>query len=145
MSTETNAAVVRRWFKEVFEGGNLGVADEIFSATYVSHDPNGPPGGWPHGSEGPKAVAATYRGAFPDIRYTIDDQIAVGDKVVTRWTAEATNTGSLMGMPPSGKHAAVTGMSIERLADGKIVETWVNFDLFGLLQKIGAIPQPEHG
>ncbi len=143
MSTEANVAIVRRWYKEVFEQGNLGVADEIFSDSFVSHDPNAPPGGWPLGAEGPKAVAATYRSAFPDIQYTLDDQIAVGDKVVTRWTADATNTGSLMGMPPGGKHASVTGISIERVADGKIIESWVNFDLFGLLQKIGAIPMPQ--
>jgi len=141
MSTEENKGIVRRWYKEVFEKGNLAIVDEIFSADYLDHDPGPTGSGWPRGPQGAQQVATFYRGAFPDIRYTID-QIAEGDKVVTRWTAEGTHKGELMGIPPSGKHLTVTGISIERIAGGKIAETWVNFDLLGLLQQIGAIPAP---
>jgi len=64
---------------------------------------------------------------------------------VTRWTARGVNTGSLLGMPPSGRPVEVTGMSIERFAGGQIVESWVNFDLLGLLQQVGAVPAPGTG
>ena len=85
---------------------------------------------------------ATYRAAFPDTHLTIEDQIAEGDKVVTRWTATGTNQGTLMGIPPSGKRVTITGISITRIANGKAVEDWVNFDTLGMLQQIGAIPTP---
>jgi steroid delta-isomerase-like uncharacterized protein len=145
MSTEQNKATVLRWFKDGFEKGNLALANEIFAADHISHDPGAPPGGWPRGPEGGKAIVATYRGAFPDIQFTIEEQIAEGDKVVTRWTARGTNTGELMGMPPTGKKATVTGIDISRMANGKIAETWGNFDTLGLLQQIGAIPAPGQG
>jgi steroid delta-isomerase-like uncharacterized protein len=143
MSAEQNKAIVRRWYQDVFEKGNLALANEIFTADYTSHDPSAPPGGWPRGPEGAKALVATYRGAFPDIQFTIDDQVAEGDKVVTRWTGRGTNTGELMGMPPTGKKAVVTGINIDRIANGKIAETWGNFDALGMLQQIGAIPAPQ--
>jgi steroid delta-isomerase-like uncharacterized protein len=142
MSAEQNKAIVRRWFKDVFEKGNLALANEIFAVDYIDHDPGAPPGGWPHGPEGAKAIVGTYRGAFPDLQFNIDDQVAEGDKVVTRWTARGTNTGELMGMPPTGKKAVVTGMDISRMANGKIAETWGQFDALGMLQQIGAIPKP---
>lgn len=120
----------------------LAVADEIFATSYSNHDKQAPPGGWPQGPAGPKAIAATYRGAFPDVSYTIEEQLVDGDKVITRWTARGANTGALMGMPPSGKAITITGISIERIANGKIAETWVNYDLLGLLQQVGAVPMP---
>ncbi len=96
--------------------------------------------GWPRGPEGAKAVVATYRGAFPDVHFTIEDQIVEGDKVVTRWTGQGTNTGSLFGMPPTGKPATVTGIQIDRIAGDKIAKTWVNFDALGMMQQLGVIP-----
>jgi steroid delta-isomerase-like uncharacterized protein len=145
VSAEQNKAIARRWLKDGFEKGNLALANEIFTADHIDHDASAPPGGWPRGPEGAKAIAATYRGAFPDIQFTIEDQIAEGDRVVTRWTARGTNTGELMGMPPTGKKATVTGIDISRVANGKIAETWGNFDALGMLQQIGAIPAPGQG
>ncbi len=142
MSAEQNKAIVRRWYKDAFEKGNLALAKEIFDAGFINHDPGAPPGGWPRGPEGAQAVVATYHGAFPDIQFTIEDQIAEGDKVVTRWSARGTNKGEMMGMPPTGKSATVTGISIERIAGGKIAESWVNFDALGMLQQLGVIPTP---
>lgn len=142
MSTDQNKAIVARWFYDVFSKGKLDVADQIFDTNYQSHDAGGPPGGWPRGPQGAKAVASTYRAAFPDLDYTIDDQVVEGDKIVTRWTARGTNTGSLMGAPPTSRPVVVTGISIERLANGKIVETWVNFDGLGMLQQLGMAPVP---
>ena len=145
MSAEYNKAIVRRWYQEIFAQGNLALSDEICAADYLNHDPSAPPGGWPRGPEGTKAIVATYRGAFPDVQFTIEDQVAEGDKVVTRWTGRGTHTGPLMGMPPTGKSMTVTGISIERIADGKIAETWVNFDALGMLQQLGVAPVPAQG
>ena len=142
MSAEQNKASVVRWYTDIFEKGNLALANEIFAADHISHDTSAPPGGWPRGPEGAKAIAATYHGAFPDIQFTIEEQIAEGDKVVTRWTAQGTNKGELMGMPPTGKKATVTGINIDRIANGKIAETWGDFDALGMLQQIGVIPTP---
>ena len=142
MSAEQNKAIARRWLKDGFEKGNLALANEIFAADHTNHDPSAPSGGWPRGPEGGKAIAATYRGAFPDLQFTIEDQIAEGDRVVTRWTARGTNTGELMGMPPTGKKAIVTGINIDRVANGKIAESWGNFDVLGMLQQLGVIPGP---
>ncbi len=143
MSTEANKELVRRWYKDAFEKGDLAVVDEIFAPNYLNHDTSAPPPGWPRGPQGARVVIQTYRSAFPDVHYTIDQQVAEGDKVVTYWTADGTNTGSLMGMPPSGKHIRISGISIERIENGKIAETWVNFDLLGLLQQVGAVPMPQ--
>jgi predicted ester cyclase len=82
-----------------------------------------------------------YYAAFPDLRFTVEDQVAEGDKVVTRWSSEGTHKGELMGIAPTGKHAAgVTGISIDRYLDGKFVEGWANWDTLGLMQKLGVIP-----
>ncbi len=84
-----------------------------------------------------------YHGAFPDTQITVEDQIAEGDLVVTRWTARGTHQGELMGVPPSSNRATVEGITINRIADGKIAESWANYDALGMMQQIGAIPSPE--
>jgi steroid delta-isomerase-like uncharacterized protein len=81
-----------------------------------------------------------YLAAFPDTRMVIEDQVVKGDEVVTRWTATGTHKGELMGMPPSGKHVRVAGITIDRLEGGKIVEYWSSFDQLGMLRQLGAIP-----
>lgn len=141
MSIEQNKATARRWFIDIITQGKLDVADEIFAINHVAHDPHGPRGGWPDGPESLKTLAGPFRVAFPDLRVTIDDQIAEGDKVVTRWTARGTNTGPLKGMPATGNTVAVTGANVARLADGKIVESWFNFDMLTLLQQLGVVPK----
>jgi steroid delta-isomerase-like uncharacterized protein len=143
MSTEQNKAMARRWFTDVIAQGQLDVADEIFAANHVIHDPHAPPSGWPVGPEGLKTVASVFGGGFRDWNITIEDQIAEGDRVATRWAASATNTGSVMGMPPTGKTVRVTGVNVARFEEGKIIESWFNFDMLTLLQQLGAIPTPE--
>ncbi len=142
MSTEQNKATARRWFSDIIAQGQLVVADEIFAANHVIHDPHAPPSGWPNGPEGLKMVASVFGGGFEGWNIIVDDQIAEGDRVATRWIASATNTGSLMGMPPTGKKVNVTGVNVTRFAEGKIVESWFNFDMLTLLQQLGAIPAP---
>lgn len=144
MSTEQNKTIARRWFTDIITRGDMSAADEIFAANHVIHDPHAPPGGWPNGPEGLKMVAAPFRVAFPDVSVTVEDQIAEGDRVMTRWSARATHAGPLNGMPPTGRRATVTGANIARIANGKIVESWFNFDMLTLLQSIGAIPAPGH-
>ena len=143
MSIEQNKATARRWFTDIIAQGQLAVADEVFAANHVIHDPHGPPGGWPDGPEGLKMVASAFSGAFTDWNIDIDDQIAERDKVVTRWTARATHTGPLPGAPATGRSVRVTGANVARFADGKIAESWFNFDMLSLLRQVGAIPTAE--
>ena len=142
MSTETNKAVSRRFLEEVFGKGKLNVLDEIIAKDHVNSGPGTLPG-LPTGPEGSKQLVTVYRNAFPDVHFTIDEQIAEGDKVVTRWTGHGTHKGELAGIPPTGKSSTVTGMSVDRIVNGKIVESWGIFDQFGMMQQLGVIPLPE--
>lgn len=143
MSIEAHKAISRRFYEEIFSQGKLEVADEICAADYVNEDPNGPPGGWPVGPAGVKALVNTYRTAFSNLVFTVEDQVADGDQVATRWSSRGTHTGPLPGgIGPTGKSAIVTGISIERYAHGKLVESRVNWDFMGMLQQLGIIPTP---
>ena len=141
MQSEENKAVVRRFIEEVFGGGNLELIDELFAPHYVLHDPAVP--GEVRGPEGIKQYVGMYRGAYPDTRFTIEDQIAEGDEVVTRWTGRGTHQGELMGIPPTGQEVAVTGIEFDRVSGGKFEETWVNYDALRMMQQLGVIPPPE--
>jgi steroid delta-isomerase-like uncharacterized protein len=127
--------------EEVWNRGNFAIVDELFASDYVGHQP----GEEASGHEGVKRYFATLREAFPDIHFTIEDQIADGDKSVTRWTARATHTGEFNGIPPTGKSGVVTGITINRVADNKVVEGWTNLDSLGLLQQLGVVPRPGNG
>ena len=139
MSTETNKAIVRRFIVEAFSDGNLAVLDEIVAPDQVNGGPGALPG-IPPGPEGNKMLITNYRNAFPDLRFTIDEQIAEGNTVVTRWTAHGTHSGEFAGIPPTGKPATVVGMGVDRIENGKIVASWGLFDQFGMLQQLGVIP-----
>jgi steroid delta-isomerase-like uncharacterized protein len=139
MSTEENKALEERSTAEVWNKGNLAVADEIFAPDVVLH---GAPPELPSGIEGIKAGVTAYRAAFPDLHLTIDDLIAEGDKVVSRWTMRATHKGELFGIPATGKQVTVTGMSISRVAGGKIAESWNSSDQLSLMQQLGVVPTP---
>jgi steroid delta-isomerase-like uncharacterized protein len=137
--SEQNKAISRRIMDEVWNQGNFSVADELIVADVVDHSPLP---GLPPGREGFKALVGMYRTAFPNVRMVVEDQVAEGDRVVTRWSSKGTHQGDLMGIPPTGKQVAVTGISIERFAGGKVVETWSNFDQLGMLQQLGVVPAP---
>jgi predicted ester cyclase len=94
------------------------------------------------GSASFRAIVSMFRAAMPDIRLTIDDEVYAGDKVVHRWHLVGTDTGGVMGMPPSGKQLTFSGTTIVRMHDGKIVERWANVDELGLLQQLGVVPPP---
>jgi steroid delta-isomerase-like uncharacterized protein len=140
MLAESILALARRTFDEIWNTGNLDVADELFSPDYVNHDPTSPE--VPPGPEGVKQLARMYRRAFPDLRFIIDEMLATGDKVITRWTGQGTHRGALRGLPPTGRQARVTGISIHRVVGGRIVETWLNWDTLGLMEQLGASPVP---
>jgi steroid delta-isomerase-like uncharacterized protein len=93
-----------------------------------------------HGTEGARQLVEGYRGAFPDLHFTVEDQVAEGEKVVTRWTARATHQGELLSIPPSGNQVTIRGITIDRFSGGKMVESWDNYDALGMMQQIGAIP-----
>jgi predicted ester cyclase len=89
-----------------------------------------------------RAFVSMYRSAFPDLRVPIEDLIAEGERVVTRWRAQGIHQGELMGIAPSGNQASVTGIIVDRISGGKIEEEWVDYDTLHLMQQIGAVPQP---
>jgi steroid delta-isomerase-like uncharacterized protein len=136
--SDQNKAIARRAL-ELFTSGDLDEMDQLVSEDAVDHDPQNPNAGI-HGPEGAKRTAAIYRGAFPDLQITVEDQLAEGDKVVTRWTAVGTQDGDLAGLPASGRSTTVTGITIDRIAGGKIVESWGNWDTLGMMQQLGAVP-----
>jgi steroid delta-isomerase-like uncharacterized protein len=141
MGTEVNKTLARRFFVEIADGRQLDRAAELFAADYRHHDPGLPPE-----MQGSRDAYINhlpmYTAAFPDMHVTVDDMVSDGDKVATRWTITGTHGGDLMGMPPTGKSVAASGITIQRIADGKIVEGWTIFDTLGLLQQIGAVPAP---
>jgi predicted ester cyclase len=137
MSADTNKEIVRRLGVEPWEG-DLGVIDELVASNYVGHDPAMPD---QRGPEGVKEFITGYLGAFPDGRITIEDQFATGDLVATRWMGRGTQTGELMGIAPTGKQVTVTGITISRVEKGKVVEEWTNWDLLGMLQQFGVVPE----
>ena len=136
MSTEDNKTLVRRFYEDVFNQRNLALVDELCSTTHVFHNPPTTL----HGREEFKQLLSVYLTAFPDARFTVEDEIAEGEKVTSRYTFRGTHQGELMGIPPTGKQVTVTGIIINRIAGGQSVEGWLNFDALGLLQQIGALP-----
>ena len=139
MYSETNKALVRREFEEMFtQGGNLDTAEEFYAPDYVLHEPTS---GEVRGLEAAREFAATYRIAFPDLQTAIEDQVAEGDKVVSRFSGRGTHLGETEDFgPATGNRIEITGITIDRFADGRIVEEWTNYDALSLLQQIGLIP-----
>jgi steroid delta-isomerase-like uncharacterized protein len=137
--SEGNKNIVRRLFEEVWNKGNLSLADELFAPTYAHHDPSTPDLG--RGPESEKKRATLYRTAFPDFRLTAEDIIAEGETAVVRWSCRGTHKGDLGGIAPTGKQFTISGVSIARFSNGKMVEGWVNWDALGLMQQLGVVPQ----
>jgi predicted ester cyclase len=140
MSTEQNKIIARRYAEELqdfWRTGDLSFVDRIFDSNYVQHVPGVPP------NMSVKQIFAALRSGFPDFQTTIEDLIAEGDKVAVRISWQGTHKGELMGIPPTGKYVKVTEMQIYRMANGKIIERWVETDVFGMMQQLGIIPTPE--
>jgi steroid delta-isomerase-like uncharacterized protein len=140
VSAEEHKTLIRRFVEEAFNRGNLDVVDEVYTPDYVGHNAGDPEG--VRGPEGVKQFVDLYRGAFPDIHTTIEDMVAEGEKVAYRWTARGAHRGELMGIAPTGHQVTITGITIERIAGGKIAETWNNFDRLGMMRQLGVAPPP---
>ena len=133
-----NRALMERFIEEVWNRGNLEVADEIFHPQAFSPSaPNLPPG-----AEGVKAIATMFRNAFPDFWMEIEYMVAEDDRVAARFRQGGTHKGELMGIAPTGKQVSWTETGILRVADGKVVESWYDVDMIGLMQQLGVIPSP---
>jgi steroid delta-isomerase-like uncharacterized protein len=137
--SEQNEAVVRRTFEELWNKGNLQLANELFSPNYAHHDPSTPDVG--RGPESEKKRATLYRNAFPDLRLTVEDLIAGGETVVARWSCHGTHKGELDGILPTGRQFTITGVTITRFENGKMAEGWVNWDALGMMQQLGVVPE----
>lgn len=133
MSTEANKLIARRLPQEAFTKGNVAVFDEVVAADATDHFP---PPGLSAGREGYKMFVGILRAAFPDLKYTLDYEIAEGDKVVNRLTASGTHKGEFMGIPPTGKQVIWTETHILRFAAGKVVEHWGNADQAGMMAQL---------
>ena len=139
---ETNIRVVRRFFEVGPSGGDLEAADALLSPEFSLHTPLPTPG---PGIPAMNNVITTCRAAFQDLQVTIEDMMAEDDRVACRFTARGVHAGEFMGLPPTGKKIAMTGIEIFRLRNGKITELWGEANLMGLMQQLGILPGPPTG
>jgi steroid delta-isomerase-like uncharacterized protein len=131
----------RQLLEQSFNEGKFELIDQLVASEAINHDPATPAQMRDvRGPEVLKRMASMYRAAFPDLRITVDDVVAADDKVVLRWHSEGTHRGELAGLAPTGAHGSVTGMSIDRWKDGKVVESWSEWDNLGLARQLGAAP-----
>lgn len=130
--------VMRRAFEEIMSRGNVAVIDELFAHDFAGHDTTGGTFGREEFRYGVLAMLA----AFSDRDVEIADQVVNGDKVATRWRATGVHSGEFNGIPATGRHVRMTGISIDRIAAGKVIESWEVTDDAGLLRQLGVLPSP---
>ena len=136
MSTEANKSLVRRYYEDVLNGGNVGLLDELAVPDYDEH---GPFPGQPNGIEGLKARIGAILASFRPV-FTLHELIADGETVVAYWTNTGTHQGEFMGIPPSGRTVTISGVDIHRLRDGRMAEHWHVIEELQMLQQLGVIP-----
>jgi steroid delta-isomerase-like uncharacterized protein len=134
-----NTRTVRRLYDQLFAKWNLAVIDEVFSPEFIGHEM---PPGMPRGPEGVRQFYAGIRAGLPDVRLTVEDIIAADDRVVVRWRATATHTGTFRGIPPTGARVSFEGIAIYRLSNGKVIERWVQVDMLGVVEQLRAAGPP---
>ncbi len=140
MSVEKSKVLLRRYVEEVLNKGNIDAVAKFFAANCVDH--TAPPG-TPPGVSGIKQLLTATLAAFSNLRVTIEDMIAEGDKVVSRFTGRGTHATSFMGVPPTGRELTIMQINIDRIAGGKIVEHWGLADQMTLMQQLGVVPSTE--
>ena len=138
MTPEENKTLVRRFF-DAFGHNDFAALEAVTHQDVVYH--TAPPG-LSAGIEGYRELMAMYVSAFPDVQITVDDMIAEGDKVVTRFTSRGTQQGEFMGIPPAGTPVTIGGISIIHVAGNKVAEEWDQLDMLGGLQQLGATLVP---
>lgn len=139
MAEQDNKALVRRYYDEVFNQRDVDLVDQLAVDDYVEHDPFPGQG---DGRDDLKARVQLILDAMRPLRFEVQDVVAEGDTVVVRWVQRGTQSGSFMGIPPTGREFTIAGIDIHRLRDGRMAEHWHVVDLFALLQQLGAIPAP---
>ena len=139
-SNEERIEVVRRFFEEAFSEGDEDLIEELVAEDAVGYDPTRPEP--VQGAEGMKELVSMYRSAFPDLSFEVHETLSDGGLVAVRWTSRGTHEGELMGVEPTGREVTVEGIEIDRVEDGKIVESRVEWDALGLLQQVGALQEP---
>jgi steroid delta-isomerase-like uncharacterized protein len=133
-----NTTIVRRIFDELWNKGNLDLADELIATNHVNDDPVDPS----TGLEGMKRTIAKYRRAFPDVRFQIDEILTAGDNVVARFSYSGTQTGELEGLPPTGRRTAGQGIAVLHFKGGKLAVSHVAWDALGMMQQLGVVTLP---
>jgi ketosteroid isomerase-like protein len=124
VTPDANKALIRRVFEEIIPAGDTAAMREVMDPDFLDHDPLP---GQPPGGAGGEYVVSTMHTAQPDLRFTIDDLLAEGDRVVIRWTLHGTNTGPMLGRPPTGQPVAFAAIVIFRIADGRLAERWAGW------------------
>jgi steroid delta-isomerase-like uncharacterized protein len=136
---QENEATVRRFLQEVWSEGHTSVVHDVLAPHFVAHGPGG------DGElRGPERVADQieyFRNAFPDLTYTIEDQVAAGDEVVSRYTVSGTHLGEFLGVSGTDNRIEITGITMYRIEDGRIVEAWDSPDNLSLMQQLGILPE----
>jgi len=143
VSTDENKAVVQRWFSDVVSRGDMQSLDEICAVCHPQFEMvRGVVEPAPQGINGLKGLIASLRTAFPDLSATVDEQVAEGDKVVSRVTMSGTHEGEFMGVPATGKSFTIPGVSIWEVIDGQLISEWVSWDSMSMMQQLGLLPAP---
>ena len=140
MSAEENREIGRRFVDEVINKQDLAAADELIAENFVELDPFP---GQVQGREGLKQILAMFFAAFPDFRWTVEEDAAEGDKLWSRFTWRGTHRGEFLGIPPTGKQVVVNGVVIDRIVEGKMVDSRILMNELSLMQQLGVIPPPE--
>lgn len=135
---EKNKDLIRRAIEEIWNNGNYDNIEEFVSPDFVVHSSS--PAEEIRGPQSARQFYIELRKSFPDIHFTVKDQIAEEDRVVTHWTAHGTHKGEFKGIHPTGKQFSITAIDIDRIVDGKVIECWTNMDELGLLRQLGALP-----
>ena len=137
MTPDVCKTLIRRFYEEVWNQGNLTVIEELFADDYIA-----PMAGSPPGPEGEKRHVAMIRAAFPDLQITVDELVAEEETVAARWTMTATDLGGFLGRAPTGQRATFWGVDFFRLVDDRIVGSWIGVDMLGLMIQLGIVPSP---
>jgi predicted ester cyclase len=141
--SEENKEKVRRFLEEGFGQGKTELVDEMLHSDFVCYDPNSETGEI-RGTQTIKGEIEYFHSAVPDLTFTVEDQVAEGDKVVSRYTARGTHEGEFFGVAGSGNRIEMTGIQIDRFDEsGKMIEEWPEYDLLGAMRQMGAIPAPQ--
>ena|SRR5437879_6876083 len=135
-----NKAIILGLYEEVWNERKLEVVREIISPSHALHAPN--ISGSSIGPEAYKNQVVRFLAGYPDLRFTVEDTVVEKDKVVACWTLSGTHKGDFMGIPATNRKVSVDGMTIHHVADGKIMDSYSNWDALGMMQQLGVIPVP---